>query len=69
MTGRSYDLVAAGAGVLFIVLGGAYLLDALDVWDAEARVVLPLLVIGLGWRCSSGRSCARTRRRSAVSRP
>ncbi len=48
MTGRGYDLVAAGTGVLFIVLGGAYLLDALDVWDAEARVVLPLLVIGLG---------------------
>ena len=48
MTQRRYDLGAAGAGVLFIVLGGVYLLDALDIWDAEARVVLPLLVIGLG---------------------
>jgi hypothetical protein len=45
---RGVDPVAAGAGVLFVVLGFVFLLDALDVWDAEPAIVLPVLVIGLG---------------------
>ena len=48
------DPVAAGAGVLFVVLGVVFLLDALDVWDTEAAVVLPVLVIGLGLALLAG---------------
>ena len=46
------DPVAAGAGLLFVVLGVVFLFDALGVWDAEAAVVL--LVIGLGLALLAG---------------
>ena len=48
MSHARYDPVSLVAGLLFVVLGVVYLLDALDVWDPEAALVLPLLVIGLG---------------------
>lgn len=51
---RGLDPVAAIAGGLFVVLGGVFLLDALDVWDARAAIVLPVLVIGLGLALLSG---------------
>ena len=51
---RGLDPVAGGAGVLFVVLGVVFLLDALDVWDARAAVVLPVLVIGLGLALLAG---------------
>ena len=40
--------------MLFVVLGVVFLLEALDVWDARAAVVLPVLVIGLGLALLAG---------------
>lgn len=42
-------------GVFFIVAGVAFLLDRLDVWDFQARYVLPLVLILLGVAILLGR--------------
>ncbi len=36
------------AGVFFILVGAAFLLQELDVWELNAVYVLPLLLIALG---------------------
>jgi hypothetical protein len=36
------------SGIFFVVLGVAFLLERLDVWDFEFRYVAPLLLIALG---------------------
>ena len=51
---RDLEPGPAIAGVLFVVLGVVFLLDALDVWDVEAGVVLPVIVIGLGLALLAG---------------
>lgn len=35
-------------GIVFVALGIAFLLDALDVWDVRLRYVWPIVLIGLG---------------------
>lgn len=36
------------AGLLFIALGGAFLLDRLDIWDLRFEVVWPSVLVGAG---------------------
>lgn len=48
MRRRNPDAVGMAAGVFFVIVGGVFLLDELDVWDVSLRYVLPLLLIGLG---------------------
>ena len=35
-------------GLVFVTVGGAYLLDALDVWVVRATYLLPVLLIVAG---------------------
>jgi hypothetical protein len=35
-------------GIFFIVAGVAFLLDRLEVWNLQARYLLPILLIVLG---------------------
>lgn len=42
------DLTSLVAGVVFVALGLAFLLDVLDTIDLAARWVPPVLLIGLG---------------------
>jgi hypothetical protein len=35
-------------GIAFIVAGVAFLLERLDVWDLEVRMLAPALLIGVG---------------------
>lgn len=43
-----YDFGAAIAGLVFMALGGAFLVDRLDVVDLRPTVVLAIGLIGLG---------------------
>ena len=45
---RPADLSALVWGTIFVVLGGAYLLDALGVWDVRGAVLVPTLLILAG---------------------
>jgi hypothetical protein len=36
------------AGVFFVLVGAAFLLQELDVWDLRAAYVFPVLLIALG---------------------
>ncbi len=48
MPEHGVDVTAAVSGALFVVLGGLFLLDQLDVIVVAPRLVWPLLLIGLG---------------------
>lgn len=50
-----YDLGAALTGLVFIVLGVAFMLDALDVADLRFEIILPIvaIVVGIGAITSS----------------
>ncbi len=48
MNGRHVDLTAAVAGVLFVALGVAFLLDGLDVWEVPPALVLAAALVVLG---------------------
>ena len=48
MSGRQVDLTAAVAGVLFVALGVAFLLDGLDVWEVRPALVLAAALVVLG---------------------
>ena len=48
MTRERFDAGGLVAGVLFVVLGVLFLLDELDVWELDAALVWPLVLIGLG---------------------
>jgi hypothetical protein len=48
MSRRGPDTGALGSGVFFVVVGVAFLLDQLEVWDVRLAYVLPLLLIGFG---------------------
>ncbi len=45
---RPADLSALVWGAVFVVLGGAYLLEALGVWDVRGAVLVPMLLILAG---------------------
>jgi uncharacterized membrane protein YozB (DUF420 family) len=42
------DHAALVAGVVFVVLGVAFLLDQLDVWEVRLAPLLAVVLIGLG---------------------
>jgi len=44
----NYDLGAAFAGMVFALLGTAFLLDAIDVAVFRFEIVLPVVVIAVG---------------------
>jgi hypothetical protein len=58
---RGSSRSALVAGVVFVVAGVAFLLEGLDVWDLELRMLAPAALIGagvailLGGRGRSGR--------------
>jgi putative Mn2+ efflux pump MntP len=45
---RRTNRAALVSGIVFIVIGVAFLLERLEVWDFEFRYVAPLLLIALG---------------------
>jgi peptidoglycan/LPS O-acetylase OafA/YrhL len=48
MNDRPINRGSVVAGVFFILVGAAFLLQELDVWDLKAVYVLPVLLIALG---------------------
>lgn len=58
---RRFDFAAALVGLVFVALGVAFLLDALDVWELRAGVVISALVIGLGVAMLAGALPGRSR--------
>jgi hypothetical protein len=42
------DIMSLIAGLVFVAVGVAYLLSAMDVIEVEAKWVVPLALIGLG---------------------
>jgi len=48
MADRETNRSALVLGLFFIVAGVAFLLDRLDVWNLQARYLLPILLIVLG---------------------
>ena len=48
MTRHRLDVFPLCAGVLFMALAIGFLLDGLDVWDADASWIVPVLVIVFG---------------------
>jgi ABC-type cobalamin transport system permease subunit len=55
------DHAALVAGVVFVVLGVAFLLDQLDVWEVRLAPLLAVVLVGLGLALMVGRSPRRTR--------
>lgn len=48
MTPRRFNLDAFLAGLLFLVIGTLYLLDAYDVFTMDGFYVLPLVLVTVG---------------------
>jgi hypothetical protein len=48
MTTSDFHVTTLVAGLLFVLLGGMFLLDAAGVWDVHPLIVAPVLLIGLG---------------------
>jgi hypothetical protein len=48
MKRHSLDLVSLLGGALFLGLGTAFLLDALNIWSADITWVPPIVLIVLG---------------------
>jgi hypothetical protein len=42
------DLTSLIAGLVFVAIGVAYLLNAMDVVEVDAKWVVPLALVGLG---------------------
>ncbi|MDQ1520632.1 MAG: hypothetical protein QOI55_1705 [Actinomycetota bacterium] len=48
MNRHPLDIVSLLGGLLFVGLGGAFLLDALNTWSADLTWVPPIVLIVLG---------------------
>jgi hypothetical protein len=48
MSGFRLDATGIVAGLLFIAVGGAFMLDRLDVWTVDLRYLWPAVLIALG---------------------
>ena len=48
MAEREPSRAAIVAGIVFVLAGVAFLLEQLDVWNLEAKTLLPALLIGIG---------------------
>ena len=64
MADRETNRSALVFGVFFIVAGVAFLLDRLEVWDLQARYLLPILLIVLGIAVLIGGRSPRSGQRS-----
>ncbi len=42
------DVGGVVAGLVFVALGGVFLLDRLEVWDLRFDVVWPAVLVGVG---------------------
>lgn len=49
MAERPTGRTAVAFGVFFVAAGVAFLLEGLDVWDLELRMLAPALLIALGF--------------------
>lgn len=58
------DPAGLGAGVFFVVVGAAFLLHQLEVWELQLSYVLPLLLIVIGLSMLVGWGASVTRRDS-----
>lgn len=45
---KEFHIPTLAMGVFFVLAGGAFLLEALDVWNLRVRHVWPLVLIGFG---------------------
>lgn len=50
----SFNVTTLVAGLLFVVLGGMFLLDAAGTWSVHPLIVGPVLLIGLGLAVIAG---------------
>jgi hypothetical protein len=48
MNTSEFHITTLVAGLLFVILGGAFLLDAAGVWSVHPLIVGPVLLIGMG---------------------
>ncbi|HKZ30040.1 MAG TPA: DUF5668 domain-containing protein [Acidimicrobiia bacterium] len=48
MSDRPINRGSVVAGVFFVLVGAAFLLQELDLWDLKAIYVFPVLLIALG---------------------
>jgi hypothetical protein len=48
MSDERFSMSAVVFGLVFLVLGGLFMLDALEVIDLDPVYILPALLIGLG---------------------
>lgn len=48
MAERPGSRTALVAGIVFVVAGVAFLLEALEVWDLDLRTIAPAALIGIG---------------------
>ena len=64
MADRETNRSALVFGVFFIVAGVAFLLDRLEVWNLQARYLLPILLIVLGIAVLIGGRSPRSGQRS-----
>lgn len=64
MAERETNRSALVFGIFFIVAGVAFLLDRLEVWDLQARYLLPILLIVLGIAVLIGGRSPRSGQRS-----
>jgi hypothetical protein len=48
MSGIRLDATGIVAGLIFIAIGGAFVLDRLDLWTVDLRYLWPAVLIALG---------------------
>jgi hypothetical protein len=48
MNDRELHRGSLAAGLVFVIIGIAFLLEALDVWDIEPEVLWPSVLIAIG---------------------
>jgi hypothetical protein len=60
MNGKELNRGSLAAGVAFIVIGLAFLLEALNVWDIKPEVLWPSTLIAIGGALLIGAPTRRT---------
>lgn len=55
------DLAGLGFGVFFVVVGAAFVLHELEVWELQLAYLFPLLLIGVGVSMLVGWAATTTR--------
>lgn len=60
MNAANVNITTLIAGMLFMALGGMFLLDAAGVWSVHPFVIGPLVLIGLGMAIIAGSLTGKT---------